>query len=151
MNDFQRGFLDRATAEAVKASHPFPPMAAAEAALESNWGNSQLAREANNLFGMKAHKNQALSCTLVLPTREFLNGNWVACSANWVEYADWGACFADRLATLERLANVYPHYAAALAAADAETYITEVSKTWSTDPDRAKKVLSIYQEYTAQP
>ena len=149
MNDLQRQFLDRATAEAVKANHPFPKMTACEAALESSWGHSELAREANNLFGMKQHAH-AVYGTMTLPTREFLNGEWESCSANWVSYPDWRACFCDRLATLERLSNVYPHYKAALDAPDAKTYITEVSSTWSTDPLRALKVLGIYQDYIAQ-
>lgn len=148
MNILQRQFLDRATAEAIKANHPFPQMAAAEAALESSWGNSALARDGNNLFGMKQHAHPVCG-TMTLPTKEFLDGKWIACSSQWVKYPDWRACFADRLATLERLSNAYPHYAAALGAPDAQTYIAEVSKTWSTDPDRGKKVFSIYQEYKA--
>lgn len=146
MNDVQRNFLDRATAEAVKANHPFAQMAACEAALESSWGNSELAREAFNLFGMKQHAHPIYG-TMNLPTREFENGQWEVVTAHWIKYPDWRACFADRLATLERLSNAYPHYAAALRAGDARTYIAEVSKTWSTDPNRAQKVLGIYEEY----
>ena len=146
MNDSQKSFLARATAEAQKANHPFPEMAAAEAALESSWGNSQLAREANNLFGMKQHAHPVCG-TVTLPTKEFIDGKWMACSANWVEYPDWASCFADRLATLQRLSNAYPHYKAALEAPDAQTFVTEVSKTWSTDPNRAAKVVSIWQEF----
>lgn len=149
MNNSQRGFLDRATAEAVKANHPFPRMAAAEAALESNYGRSELARAGSNLFGMKQHAH-AIYGTMTLPTREFVGGDWIAIAGAWVNYPDWRACFADRLATLERLSNAFPHYAAALRAPDAETYIAEVSKTWSTDPDRGKKVLSIYHDYQTQ-
>jgi flagellum-specific peptidoglycan hydrolase FlgJ len=148
MNDLQKQFLDRATSEAVKANHPFPQMAACEAALESSWGNSQLAREGNNLFGMKQHVHP-LYGTMTLPTHEFLRGEWTVVSANWVKYPDWRGCFADRLATLERLSNVYPHYKAALDAKDERTYITEVSASWSTDALRALKVLGIYQEYVA--
>ena len=149
MNNLQRAFLLAATAEADKANHPFPAMAAAEAALESNYGNSQLAREANNLFGMKQHAHPVFG-TMTLPTHEFLSGEWTAVSANWVEYPDWASCFADRLATLQRLANVYPHYAAALTAPDPESYIAQVSLTWSTDPNRAAKVLSIYKEFQSE-
>lgn len=149
MNPLQRQFLDRATAEATKATHPFPRMAACEAALESGWGASALARDGNNLFGMKQHQHPNPACGVMsLPTREFLNSAWVQCPAEWVKYPDWAACFADRLATLKRLSTLYAHYAAALLARDAQTYITEVSKTWSTDPDRARKVLSIYQDYS---
>jgi flagellum-specific peptidoglycan hydrolase FlgJ len=149
MNDPQRQFLQRATQEAVKANHPFATMAACEAALESGWGNSLLALKDNNLFGMKQHKH-AVYGTINLPTREFENGEWVVVQAAFVDYPDWRACFCDRLATLERLSNAYPHYAAALKAQDARGYIVEVSKTWSTDPDRAQKVLSVYKEFISQ-
>lgn len=146
MNSSQLDFLTRALAEATKANHPFPRMAACEAALESAWGNSALAREANNLFGMKQHAHP-LYGTLALPTREVLDKQWTAVLANWISYPDWASCFADRLATLQRLSNVYPHYKAALDAANAVTYIVQVSQTWSTDPDRAKKVLGIFNEW----
>lgn len=148
MNELQKDFLDRAAAEAEKAGHPFPKMAACEAALESCWGNSQLAREGFNLFGMKQHRHM-LYGTMNLPTREFVRGEWIETFAPWVKYPDWASCFADRRATLQRLASVFPHYAAALAAKDEETYIAEVSKTWSTDPKRGEKVLSIWKEYTS--
>jgi len=148
VNDLQQQFLAKATQEAIRANHPWPRMAACEAALESTWGHSELAMTANNLFGMKQHAHPIYG-TMTLPTHECLDGKWMACSANWVKYPDWRGCFADRLATLERLSNVYPHYKAALAAGDAQTYIVEVSKTWSTDPQRAEKVLDLYREYIA--
>jgi len=59
-------------------------------------------------------------------------------------YPDWQTCFEDRMATLRRLCLVYPHYLAALNAGSATTYVNEVSRTWSTDPERANKVLAIY-------
>jgi flagellum-specific peptidoglycan hydrolase FlgJ len=150
VNDSQKTFLLKATAEAIKAAHPFPKMAACEAALESNWGNSHLACDYKNLFGMKAHKHPNPAFGVVrLPTKEFENGEWISTGADWVIYPDWASCFADRLATLKRLASVYIDYAAALAATTAEGYVTAVSKTWSTDPARAEKVLSIYEAYSA--
>lgn len=148
MNSPQLNFLAAAASAATVASHPFPEMAACEAALESNYGNSALVREANNLFGMKQHAHPIYG-TMNLPTHEFENGEWIQTVSQWVVYPDWASCFADRLATLQRLSNAFPHYKAALDAPDATTYITEVSKTWSTDPGRAEKVLSIYQEYLA--
>jgi flagellum-specific peptidoglycan hydrolase FlgJ len=148
MTDAQREFLDKASAAATQSTHPFPRMAASEAALESGYGLSGLASEDNNLFGMKQHMHPEYG-TVSLPTREFEKGEWVEVSANWVKYPDWTTCFFDRLSTLVRLSNVYPHYAAALHATDALTFVQEVSQTWSTDPGRAEKVLAIYNAYVS--
>lgn len=147
MNDLQKQFLDAATTEAAKVSHPFPAMAACEAALESNYGLSELARDACNLFGMKQHLHPVFQ-TMTLPTREFENGEWETVpGADWVKYPDQASCFADRLSTLRRLAPVLPNYANALEAVDAYAYVTAVSASWSTDPQRAAKVIAIYQAY----
>jgi flagellum-specific peptidoglycan hydrolase FlgJ len=128
---------------AEQAGHIFPEMAACEAALESGYGRSVLAMQDRNLFGTKQHVHPVYG-THSLPTREDLGGKWVEVTANWVSYPDWQSCFADRMATLKRLASFYPHYAAALAAGSATTYVMEVSRTWSTDPERGEKVLAIY-------
>jgi hypothetical protein len=50
---------------------------------------------------------------------------------------------------LVRLQDTYPEYKAALHAANADDYVRAVSKRWSTDPDRAEKVLEIYYAHKA--
>ena len=55
----QDSFLRQASAAARAAGHIFPDYAACEAALESTWGRSRLAREANNLFGQKQSAEHA--------------------------------------------------------------------------------------------
>lgn len=141
----QLQWLQEMTVNAKNAGHVFPAMAACEAALESAWGKSKLAEEDNNLFGMKQHQHPVYG-TASLPTKEFENGQWVTVNAEFVQYPDAETCFFDRMATLRRMQKWYPHYANAVCAADAQTYITEVSQTWSTDPNRATKVLGIYNE-----
>lgn len=131
---------------ALDAGHVYPEMAACEAAEESNYGLSFLAREDNNLFGMKQHQHPAYG-TVALPTREFLDGAWETVDATFVRYPDLKACFADRMATLVRLSSVYPHYAEALDAPGPIEYVLAVSKTWSTDPSRALKVIAIYNAW----
>lgn len=146
LTESQKQFLDDASQAAFEAHHPFPSMAGCEAALESAYGTSQLAREDNNLFGTKQHQHPIYG-TAYLPTHEFLDGQWVIVEAAWVKYPDWATSMKDRVATLQRMAPHYPHYANALAATDKNVYIAEVSKTWSTDPDRASKVLAIHKQY----
>lgn len=135
------------TFEAARAAgHVFPAMAACEAAVESAWGQSKLFLEANNAFGVKQHQHPIFG-TLSLPTKEFLHGQWVVVDAEWVKYPTLQDCFADRMQTLTRLQDEYPHYKAALTAPDPETYVTEVSKSWSTDPNRAATCILIYHAH----
>jgi flagellum-specific peptidoglycan hydrolase FlgJ len=144
----QDEFLSKACAAARSAGHIFPEYAACEAALESGWGMSGLAQKANNLFGQKqSHPPLQGSATLSLPTREFLHGAWVTVQANWVEFPGWQACFAARMDLLRRLSNSHPDYLAALAATTGSDFVTEVSRTWSTDPQRAGKVLTVYDHH----
>jgi len=144
----QAEFLEKAVAAAQAAGHIWPEFAACEAALESAWGGSALAVQAHNLFGQKqAHPPLAGTATMELPTREFLHGAWVTVSAQWVKFADWNGCFTERMRLLQRLRRAYPHYAEALVAKTGEAYVTTVSKSWSTDPQRAAKVLAIHHQH----
>ena len=148
VNNVQRDWLYATANAALEAKHVFARMAACEAALESDYGTSALARLGFNLFGMKQHVHPIYG-TLNLPTREFLDDAWVPKIASWVQYENVAECFADRMATLVRLRTEYPHYQAALLAKTPQDYVSEVSKTWSTDPKRADKVLAIFDEVFA--
>ena len=140
----QEIFLTRARRAALRAGHVFPEFAACEAALESGWGQSKLATEANNLFGQK-QSHPPVGEGVQLPTKEYAHGAWLTVPALWAKFADWQECFAARMALLERLANAYPAYAAALAAKDGRDFVTQVSRRWSTDPNRGEKVLQVWQ------
>lgn len=144
----QTEFLFRAVAAAQQGGHIFPEMAACEAALESGWGLSSLARLANNLFGQKQDRgqNQGIG-TLALPTREYIHGRWISVDAFWVKFPDWTACFAARMEILRALSPQFPAYAQALMGKTPEQFLQLVSEKWSTDPARAGKVLSIYDEH----
>jgi flagellum-specific peptidoglycan hydrolase FlgJ len=127
---------------AIASGHIFPQAAACEGAVESAWFTSQLYLQDNNIFGTKQHAVPIFE-TVSIPTREFLNGQWATINADWVKYPDLPSSFADRMATLERLAPTYPHYAAALAATTPEDYLTQVSLSWSTGPTRGADCISI--------
>jgi flagellum-specific peptidoglycan hydrolase FlgJ len=140
-------FLLQMKQAAMNIGASWPGYWAAEAALESGFGSSRLYREANNPFGRKQSVLTNVYDTLDLPTKEYSNGEWVTVMAHWIKYPDLDSAFRDRLALLNRLSGQYPHYANALKAADGETFIREVSKTWSTDPERGQKVLDIYDAH----
>jgi flagellum-specific peptidoglycan hydrolase FlgJ len=138
-------FLSLALQAAQDSGHVFPAYAACEAALESGWGESKLATVANNLFGMKQPKdpNATQYPVLSLPTKEFLNNEEVTVNALWPMYPSWGVCFSERMNTLRRVSI----YAPALAATTGEDFVRLVSQHWSTDPERANKVLQIYRAH----
>ena len=141
----QQGLALRRAAEASRAAgHIYPQMAACEAMLESSWGTSELAVQGNNLFGCKQHQHPFFP-SMNLPTREFLHGLWTVVDAPFIRYPALADCFADRMDTLTRLRDAYPHYARALAAATPEEFVTEVSRSWSTDPNRARTCIAIYR------
>lgn len=150
MTQAQREWVADTAEQALLGAHIFPVMAACEAALESGYGQSKLARDGCNLFGMKqAHRPRY--GTLTLPTQEWDQGKgmMVDVMAEWVRYPTIADCFLDRMATLLRLSPHYHHYRAALDATDPQDYIREVSLTWSTDPERGHKALLIFATYNS--
>jgi flagellum-specific peptidoglycan hydrolase FlgJ len=142
----QEEFLSKARGAAAESGHMFPDFAACEAALESGWGHSKLAVDANNLFGQK-QSHPAVGESIAFPTKEYAHGAWMTVPASWMKFPDWPACFAARMALLKRLARAYPEYAAALAAPDGESFVMLVSKRWSTDPARAAKVIEVWNAH----
>jgi len=116
-------------------------VAVAQAALESNWGNSQLARDAHNYFGIKAHGSLPW---IELPTHEAKNGALVRVSARFAKYGSIEACFADR----QRILATIAAYAEARACAtEPEAFIRALARHWATDPHYAEKLLRIYREH----
>ena len=130
-----------AAARAFAASGGSPAgVAVAQAALESNWGNSQLSRDAHNYFGIKAHGSLPW---IELPTREAKNGALVRTVARFARYDSMEACFADR----ERiLAKVAAYADARASVADPEAFIRALARHWATDPRYAEKLLRIYRQ-----
>jgi flagellar protein FlgJ len=131
-----------AAARAFAASGGSPAgVAVAQAALESNWGDSRLSRNAHNYFGIKAHGSLPW---VELPTHEAKNGALVRVSARFAKYDSMEACFADR----ERILTHVAAYAEARAcAADSEAFIRALARHWATDPHYAEKLLRLYREH----
>ena len=148
-DDERRDFLERALVAATEAARYYsfnPAIAAAQSALESNWGQSQLAREAMNLKGIKSGRSWT-GPTIELPTREYREADdeWYTTMATWRKYDSWEHAFRDYGALIER---VYPH-AATLADYPRQFLEALVSGQlkYATDPAYVAKVWRIVEQY----
>ena len=147
MSAIREQFLRAAFAAAQAAADASfnPIIAAAQAALESNWGRSQLATKANNLKGVKAGSRWKGE-VLALPTREQRpDGTWYTYTANWRKYRDWQHALEDYGALIRR---VYPH---AVAVADNPRKFLEALVSgplkYATDLNYVTKVWRIVEQY----
>ena len=129
-----------AAALASSASSGFPPgVTVAQAALESAWGQSQLAELANNFFGIKARpEGEAIE----LPTVEYVDGSAVHVPARFAKYASMLECFIDRD---RMIASLSAYHEAHAAAGDAEAFAHALARRWATDPAYAEKLLAVYR------
>lgn len=117
--------------------------AVADAADESGWGSSQLARQAFNLFGVKADSSWH-GPTLTMRTREYLNGQWVMVPAVWRKYSDWLGSIEDHAQFL--LTN--PRYQPAFAYVSGATFAQAIAAAgYATDPQYAAKIISIIKAH----
>ncbi len=141
----------KATEEAVSKGAPInPAIAAAQAALESAYGNSFLCREANNLFGIKAGKAWQ-GKVIELPTKEFDAARGMYSTvARFRKYDSWADCFRDYGEIIGRLSW---YKDAVVAKDDPVGFILGLAAKpgrepgWATDPRYVEKVLSVAKRF----
>jgi flagellar rod assembly protein/muramidase FlgJ len=115
----------------------------AQAALESAWGESGLAKAGNNLFGIKADSHWRGE-TLTMNTREFIKGQWVVVPAKWRKYGSWQASIDDHAAFLRG----NPRYRPCFLCQTTEAFARALLKAgYATDPSYADKVISVIQRH----
>ena len=115
----------------------------AQAILESADGNSTLAIQANNLFGMKG---KGTAGSVRLPTKEFLNGEWVTIQADFRKYHHWGESINDHSNLFLNGVSWNRNLYRGAIGTDGITASREVAKAgYATDPNYAEKLISIIQ------
>lgn len=143
--EFIRAIAPAAQASASRTRIP-ASFTVAEAALESAWGESLLARNGRNLFGIKADRSWK-GATLTMNTREYLRGKWVIVPALWRKYEDWQGSIDDHAAFL--IQN--KRYADAFRFASGEDFAYAVAKAgYATDPGYAMKIVSIIRKHSLE-
>ncbi|MBI4492533.1 MAG: glucosaminidase domain-containing protein [Chloroflexi bacterium] len=142
----RQGFVERvgAAAREVSAiSHIPASVTVAQAILESSWGESRLAREANNYFGIKAHTEIGPAGLVWMPTAEVLDGQDVRVTEVFRAYNNLGESVRDH----HRFLLEQPRYKAALGVSDPAVFVQRVAAAgYSTDPGYVDKVLTLIQQ-----
>lgn len=131
-------FQARRVAEAASKESGLPvEVTVAQAALESNWGRSELSGRANNYFGIKAHGKHE---TVQFRTCECDAKGRQVVTASFAKYASMEECFACR----DQMILKSVAYADARGCAgDPEAFVRALAKHWATDPRYAEKVLAV--------
>lgn len=118
----------------------------AQAALESNFGQSELAQKYHNLFGIKA---EPFEPNVLLPTTEYQNGQAYTIDQRFRVYPSWEASILAHARLLtegtswnaqqyERVLRAQNYQQAAYALQQAD---------YATDPAYAQKLIALIEQY----
>lgn len=148
MNEQQKLFLEKVT----KASKDnwtkakiLPSISIAQALLESDWGRSDLAVHANNLFGVKGDFK---GFGYLKNSTEIVNGKEVKVASWFKNYPSWEASMEDHLQTFvgsEWRKNTYKD---AIGEADYRKVAKALTGVYATDPAYGDKLVSIIKGYS---
>ncbi|MGX7104131.1 glucosaminidase domain-containing protein [Globicatella sanguinis] len=120
----------------------------AQAALESGWGTSSLARAPhNNQFGIKASADWT-GRVVKMPTKEYLNGSWTTVNADFRAYDDINDSVADHAKFFTSTEWRKSNYKAVIGETDYKKACYAVKAAgYATDPDYASKLINIIEKY----
>lgn len=131
--------------ETFKEYGVFPSITLAQAILESAWGQSGLATEGNNLFGIKADESWT-GPVIEMETQEFVNGGYITIIARWRVYEKWEQSVLDHGKFLKE--NSRYEEAGVFKAKD---YREQAEAIWragyATDPAYVDKLCSMIESY----
>jgi len=122
-----------------------PEGAAAHAAVESRYGQSQLAAEFGNLFGLKRGSSWTGE-TITLPTWEAVGGKTIQTTAEFRAYPSWVESIADYASVIDRL---YPFAARYASSPLGFLYglFGAGEYRWATDPQAWSKAAGVLQAF----
>lgn len=140
-------FIEKIAPVVVKNStNILPSVSIAQAILESDSGNSELAVRANNLFGIKAKDWNGLVFGKV--TSEYINGKYVNTVANFRSYESWENSIIDHDLFFVTPSWRKKHYEKVLKSKTAEEQAKALSICgYATDPKYSAKLIEIINKY----
>ena len=116
-------------------------MTIAQAIEESAWGQSSLAAQYHNLFGIKG---TGPAGSVTLPTQEYENGSWVTIDAQFAVYHN----DAESIAGHAELLATSGYYARAMAdRAYPDAFANDLTGVYATDPDYGANLIALMKLY----
>ncbi len=142
------GFIEavgRAAQESQRKTAVPAAVTVAQAILESDWGDSLLAREANNLFGIKALGGFGNDGAVWMKTTEYDdNGDAYVTVAPFRAYKS----VIDAIADHDQLFRRLPRYQPAFDTSDPQEFARRIMEGgYSTDPEYADKLIALMDRY----
>ncbi|MCI1290569.1 MAG: glycoside hydrolase family 73 protein [Lactobacillus sp.] len=134
---------------AQKADKPYglyPSVTIAQACLESNYGQSSLAKLYNNLFGVKGTDPNT---SKVMTTSEYVNGHWKTISGRFQIYDSYQAAIQAHARLLAQGTTWNPNqYQHVLQAKDWRSQAKALCQDgYATDPNYPSKLISLVEQF----
>src|SRR5579875_751991 len=140
----QQAFINEVAPGAIAAQRRYGIPASvtiAQAIEESGWGQSQLAAQDNNLFGIKG---TGPAGSTMLSTEEYENGQWVTIAAPFRVYHNVAESIADHA----QLLATDPVYRQAMADRHTpDAFANDLTGVYATDPSYGAKLIALMQLY----
>lgn len=117
----------------------------AQAILESQWGESKLASQYNNLFGIKGTGANSRELT----TKEFVNDKWIVTKGRFRVYDSWSDSIKDHTRLMLNGTDTnQQNYNEVVNAKDYKEAAHGLQNCgYATDPDYADKLIQVIQAY----
>ena len=140
----QQAFISQVVPGTVAAQQRYGVPASvsiAQAIEESAWGQSGLAAEYHNLFGIKG---TGPAGSVTLPTQEYENGSWVTVDAQFAVYHNDAESIADHA----ELLAASGYYARAMAdCAYPDAFANDLTGVYATDPHYGANLIAVMKLY----
>jgi flagellum-specific peptidoglycan hydrolase FlgJ len=140
----QRAFIAGLVPGAVAAQQRYGVPASvtiAQAINESGWGNSSLAAQYHNLFGIKG---AGPAGSVTFPTQEYQGGAWVTIDAQFAAYHN----DAESIAGHAQLLATSGYYTKAMAdRGNADAFASDLTGVYATDPSYGANLIALMKLY----
>lgn len=146
----RQSFIDQLAVTAQRLEEEYGIKASvslAQAALESNFGTSQLGAVYHNLYGVKTSEDDPDGVDL--PTLEFIDGQYVEIIDRFKVYPSWEASMESHAKLIQQGTTWDPEYYKAVT--DGSTYQEQAQglqdSGYATDPTYAEKIINMIEEW----